>query len=90
MFRTMCDFELLQEYLVKIANRSRLGGYSRRDVPGVVELQRVGMGAALLWHPMKSGFGLHLRCSLGPENRFNLLLCGAEIEAAPHAAFNAL
>ena len=73
--------------MVKIA---RTSADSRRDVPGVVELQRVGMGAALLRHPMESGFVLYLRCSLGPANRANALLCGAEMEAAPHAAFNAL
>ena len=65
MFRTTCDFELLQEYLVKMANRyavtARASADSRRDVPSVVELQRVGMGAALLRHPMESGVVLYLR-----------------------------
>ena len=36
MFRTTCDFELLQEYLVKMVKIARASEASRRDVPGVV------------------------------------------------------
>ena len=60
MFRTTCDFEILQEYLVKIVKIARASEVSRRDVPGVAELHgsRVGMGAALVRHPMENGFVL--------------------------------
>ena len=46
MFRTTCDFELLQEYLVKMVKIARASEASRRDAPGVVcGASRVGMGA---------------------------------------------
>ena len=59
MFRTTCDFELLQEYLVKIVKIARASEATRRDVPGVVELH--GLEWALRWCGIQWKMGL---CSI--------------------------
>ena len=60
-----------------------MGGCSK-----AVELYWIGMGAALARHPVDGGVTLYSSPSFGPSQRARLWFCGAEIYAAPNAAFN--